>query len=201
MPQLHYSWWLSPLLIGLILFGLSRLLGGEGLRGVYNEKLAETPRERLFWGSLGFFVAVAVVRTLTFLIHNQIGPFHDIQMGGRHIHHLVWGILLLLLTGYGWLLEAGTGRRGSRTWVGRTMSMAYGVGAALTLDEFALWLNLRDVYWEREGHASFEALLLFAAALALAGIGGPFLHGAARMLLGKRHKSHRGPSVSGGSKA
>jgi hypothetical protein len=183
LPQLHYSLWLTPLLIALILFGIGRLLGAQKLAAVYREKFPETPRERLFWASLGFFVAVAVVRTLTFLIHNQIGPFHDIEMRGRHIHHLVWGILLLLVTGYGWLLEAGTGTSGSRTWVGRTMSMAYGVGAALTLDEFALWLNLRDVYWQREGRASVEALLLFAGALAIAALGGPFLRAAARRLM------------------
>jgi hypothetical protein len=65
------------------------------------------------------------------------------------------------------------------------MSMAYGVGAALTLDEFALWLNLRDVYWQREGRASFDALLLFAAALAIAALGGPFLHAVVRKWLHK----------------
>ena len=185
MPQLHYSLWLGPLLIALILLGISRLVGARRLENIYREKFPETPRERVFWASVGFFVAVGVVRTLTWLIHNQIGPFHDIQMRGRHIHHLVWGILLLLLTGYGWLLEAGTGARGSRTWVGRTMSMAYGVGSALTLDEFALWLNLRDVYWEREGRASFEALSLFAGALVIATFGGPFLHAAVRSLIHK----------------
>jgi hypothetical protein len=189
MPRLHYSLWLTPLLIAMILIGLSRLLGGRRLAAIYREKFPETPRERLFWASLGFFVAVAVVRTLTLLIHHQIGPFHDIQMRGRHIHHLVWGIILLLLTGYGWLLEAGTGARGSRTWAGRTMSMVYGVGAALTLDEFALWLNLRDVYWEREGRASFEALSLFAAALAIAAFGGSFLSAALRKLMRKRDSS------------
>ena len=108
-------------------------------------------------------------------------------MRGRHIHHLVWGILLLLVTGFGWLLQAGTGDTGSRTWVGRVMSMAYGVGAALTLDEFALWLNLRDVYWEREGRSSFEALSLFAAALAIAALGGAFFRAAARKLIEAKH--------------
>ena len=185
MPQLHYSLWLAPLLIALILFAIDRLVGTRTLAGIYREKFPETPRERLFWASLGFFVAVAVVRSLTFCIHNQIGPFHDVEMRGRHIHHLVWGILLLLATGYGWLLEAGTGARGSRTWVGRAMSAAYGVGAALTLDEFALWLNLRDVYWEREGRESFEALALFAGALAIAALGGPFLRAAVRTWIGK----------------
>jgi hypothetical protein len=185
VPDLHYSLWLSPLLIALVLFGISRLLGGRAFAAIYREKFPETPRERLFWASLGFFVAIAVVRTLTFMIHNQIGPFYDIQMHGRHIHHLVWGILLLLVTGYGWLLQAGTGAPGSRTWAGRVMSMAYGVGSALTLDEFALWLNLRDVYWEREGRESFEALALFAAALAIAAFGGAFLHAAVRSLIRK----------------
>lgn len=181
MPRLHYSFWLSPLLIAAVLFGVSRLIGARRLAAIYREKFAETRRERLFWASLGFFVALAVVRTLTFLIHNDIGPFHNIEMRGRHIHHLVWGILLLLLTGYGWLLQAGTGAHGSRTWAGRIMSMAYGVGAALTLDEFALWLNLRDVYWEREGRSSFEALSLFAGALAVAQLGGPFLRAVFRL--------------------
>jgi hypothetical protein len=98
-------------------------------------------------------------------------------MGGRHIHHLVWGILLLLLSGYGWLLEFGTGTEGSLQWVGRLMSMMYGVAAALALDEFALWLNLRDVYWEREGRESFEALALFGGLLAIGLFGRPFFQG------------------------
>src|SRR5260370_40888068 len=196
MPQFHYSYWLAPLLIALILFAVTLLILVPALQAIYREKFQETPRERLFWAALGFFVAVAVVRILTFLIHNEIGPFHDIQMRGRHIHHLVWGILLLLLTGYGWLLEAGTGARGSRTWAGRIMSMAYGVGAALTLDEFALWLNLRDVYWEREGRASFEALALFAGALAIAVFGGPFLRAAVRRVIHRSKRVHRRPNTS-----
>ena len=77
--------WLGPLLIALTLFGISRLFGAQHLAAIYREKFPETPRERLFWGSLGFFVAVAVVRTLTFLIHNQIGPFHDIDPAGREV--------------------------------------------------------------------------------------------------------------------
>ena len=187
MSQFHYSYWLAPLLIVLTLAAISLLIRVRALRAIYREKFPETARERLFWAAMGFFVAVAVVRTLTFLIHNEIGPFHDIQMGGRHIHHLVWGILLLLVTGYGWLLQAGTGDAGSRTLVGRVMSMAYGVGAALTLDEFALWLNLRDVYWEREGRSSLEALSLFGAALAIAGLGGDFFRSAARRLIEAKH--------------
>ena len=122
---------------------------------------------------MAFFVTIAVVRTLTFLIHNQIGPFHDIYLRGRHIHHLVFGIIILLLVGYGWLAEIGTGADDSSIFLSRLMSILYGVGAALTLDEFALWLNLRDVYWSREGRASIDAIILFGAVLAAGSWGAP----------------------------
>jgi hypothetical protein len=55
------------------------------------------------------------------------------------------------------------------------MSILYGVGAALTLDEFALWLNLRDVYWAREGRSSIDAIVLFGAFLAASAWGAPLL--------------------------
>jgi hypothetical protein len=181
MRPWHVSIWLSPLIIALILWFLSALVHRSSrLRGIYEAHFPETPRERLFLSSVAFFVTIAVVRTLTFLIHNQIGPFHDIYMRGRHIHHLVWGILLLLIVGYCWLIEAGTGGTDSRTWAGRVLSMLYGVGAALTLDEFALWLNLEDVYWAREGRASVEAIFLFGALLSIGIYGGAFFRAIAR---------------------
>lgn len=165
------------MIIAGILAILVMLVRGTGLQIIYNARLAESRRERQFLASVGFFTAVLVVRGITLAIHYDFGPFHDVAMGGRHIHHLVWGILLLLLSGYGWLLEVGTGKEGSLRWVGRLMSMTYGVAAALTLDEFALWLNLRDVYWEREGRESFEAMALFGGLLAIGLFGKPFFHG------------------------
>jgi hypothetical protein len=177
MPWTHRTFWIAPLLIAAILGALTLLVRSTHLLHIYNARLAESRRERQFLASIGFFTAVLVVRGLTIAIHNNFGPFHDVSMGGRHIHHLVWGILLLLLSGYGWLLEVGTGTEGSLQWVGRLMSMIYGVAAALTLDEFALWLNLRDVYWEREGRESFEALGLFGGLLAIGLFGKPFFHG------------------------
>src|ERR1700721_2162789 len=57
--------------------------------------------------------------------------------------------------------------------MGRLMSILYGVGAALTLDEFALWLNLKDVYWAREGRSSIDAVILFGAVLAPGSWGAP----------------------------
>ena len=177
MPWTHKAFWITPLAIGIILAMVSAAFSRGFLHRVYQRRLAQTPRERLFLASIGFFTAALVVRAITFAIHNDIGPFHDVSMHGRHIHHLVWGILLLLVVGYGWLLQVGTGTARSNVWVARTICMAYGVGAALTLDEFALWLNLRDVYWEREGRESFEAMALFAGALSIGIFGHPFFRG------------------------
>ena len=177
MPWTHRAFWIGPLIIAGILATLVILVRSTALHRIYTARLAQSRRERLFLASVGFFVALLVVRGITVAIHYNFGPFHDVSMGGRHIHHLVWGILLLLLSGYGWLLEIGIGTQGSLQWIGRLMSMIYGVAAALTLDEFALWLNLRDVYWEREGRESFEALALFGALLATGLFGRPFFHG------------------------
>src|SRR5207302_10171695 len=121
-----------------------------------------------------------VVRGITIAIHNDVGPFHNIDMGGRHIHHMVWGILLLLLVGYLWLVQIGTGLPNSSPWAGRLNSMIYGIAAALTLDEFALWLNLKDVYWQRQGRESYEAMGLFGGILAIGIYGAPLFKGIGR---------------------
>ncbi len=182
MPWTHRAFWVAPLIIAGILGLLSLAVYLSKLRRIYRARFAETRRERLFLASVGFFTAVVVVRGITIAIHNSIGPFHDVQMHGRHIHHLVWGILLLLLVGYGWVLEVGNGSEQSRHWIGRLMCLLFGVAAALTLDEFALWLNLRDVYWERQGRESFEAMAAFGALLSMGAAGKPFFAGIAHEL-------------------
>jgi hypothetical protein len=182
MPWLHRSFWIGPLIIAALLGVLALMVSRTRLREVYRRQLGESRRERLFLASVGFFTAVLVVRGITIAIHNDVGPFHNITMHGRHIHHLVWGILLLLLVGYAWLLQIGTGSQSSWCWAGRLTSMLYGVGAALTLDEFALWLNLSDVYWQRQGRESYEAMGLFGGLLAVGIFGKPFFAGIVREL-------------------
>lgn len=180
MPWTHRSFWIGPFLIAATLAILSLLVSRTKLREIYRRQFAQTRRERLFLASVGFFTAAFVVRAITIAIHNDVGPFHNVTMHGRHIHHLVWGILLLLLVGYLWLLEVGVGSGSSLRLAGRVTAMLYGVAAALTLDEFALWLNLNDVYWERQGRESYEALALFGGLLAIGVFGQPFLKGAVR---------------------
>jgi hypothetical protein len=171
------SFWILPILVAILLGGFTYVVGHTRLRKIYQRKFPESKHERLFLASGGFFTTALAVRGITLAIHHDIGPFHDVFMRGRHIHHLVWGILLLLTIGFTWLIQLGTGSPSSSLWGSRLTSMLFGVAAALTLDEFALWLNLRDVYWDREGRESIEALLLFGGLLAVGLFGRPFWHG------------------------
>jgi hypothetical protein len=175
----HRSFWILPVLVAALLGCFTILVAHTGLRKVYKNRFPESRRERLFLASVGFFTTALVVRGITLAIHHDVGPFHDVYMNGRHIHHLVWGILLLLTIGFAWLIELGTGAVSSSPWSGRLTSMLFGVATALTLDEFALWLNLRDVYWEREGRERVEALALFGGILAVGLFGRAFWHGVA----------------------
>jgi len=151
---------------------MMRRLSRHDLRAIYARTFRDPRRERQFLASLAFLVAFGVARLVAHSIRGGGSWFDDVTIGGRHIHHLVWGIALLLFPGYAWLLETGDDPHSRRA--GRALAALYGIGAALTLDEFALWLNLRDVYWEREGRVSLDAIALFGA-LGLAGFwGGPF---------------------------
>ena len=145
-----------------------------------HEHIPERPRRRLFLASVSFFLTFLSVRLMVYAIEHHIPPFHYVIMQGRHIHHLVFGILILLAVGYGWLSEVGTGSGSSSQFANRFMSLLYGVGAALTLDEFALWLNLKDVYWTSQGRTSIDAVILFGALLAIGAWGAPLFARASR---------------------
>jgi hypothetical protein len=152
---------------------------------VYREQLGTNPRrERLFVGSVSFVLAFAGARLVTHAIRARVGPFHNLSVGGRHLHHMVFGIGGLLGTGYLWLLLVGTDspqrRRASTT--SRLTAASYGAASALTLDEFALWLNLQDVYWARQGRQSLDAAALFGGLLSIGLWGAPFLRGLSREL-------------------
>ncbi len=75
-----------------------------------HQKIPDRPHRRLFLSSVSFFITFLAVRLLVASITHHIGPFGYVEMGGKHIHHLVWGILLLLITGYADQAEMGIGR-------------------------------------------------------------------------------------------
>jgi hypothetical protein len=138
--------------------------------------IPDRPRRRVFIAWLSFFLTFLAVRLLVYYVARGEGPFHWVVMGGKHIHHLVWGILILLFVGYGWLLDLGRAHSPMSILLSRIMSISYGVGAALTLDEFALWLNLApDAYWVRTGgRISIDAVVLFGSLLMIGAWGAPF---------------------------
>jgi hypothetical protein len=139
-----------------------------------HQKIPDRPRRRLFFASVSFFITFIAVRLLVASITHHVGPFGWVEMGGRHIHHLVWGILLLLMTGYAELAEVGTGDSPASIFYSRLLALSYGAGAALTLDEFALWLNLdAAAYWSKQGRESIDAVVLFGALLAIGTRGAP----------------------------
>lgn len=153
---------------------------------LFIQYIPSRPRRRVFLAAISFFFTFAVARSLAYANYHHLGPFHDIYIRGRHIHHLVWGILILLGVGYGWLAEAGTGSGMFSHVIGNLMALLYGAGAALTLDEFALWLDLGDVYWTRQGRASIDAVVLFGVLLLIGIWGRSFLRAVARELLHPR---------------
>ena len=169
-----YSWFVLLLALAGTAF-LLLLLQGTSFGKIIHERIPDRPRRRLFVASVSFFLTFAGVRAVVFAVLHQIPPFHFIEHSGRHIHHLVFGIMILLAVGYGWLADVGTGEDDSSILLSRLMSILYGVGAALTLDEFALWLNLKDVYWSPEGRTSIDAIILFGALLAAGSWGAPLL--------------------------
>jgi hypothetical protein len=167
--------WILLIFAGFVTAVMLLLLHLTRLGDIVHAGIPDRPRRRLFIASVSFFITFLGVRLLVAAITHHIGPFGWVEIGGRHIHHLVWGILILLGVGYAWLAEAGSGSTPTAIFMSRLLAILYGVGAALTLDEFALWLNLANVYWSPEGRESIDAVILFGAALAAGAWGAPLL--------------------------
>ncbi len=124
----------------------------------YRDGIVDTGRETQFLFFVSFLVTFGFIRTSTHMIRAQVKWWPgNVSVGGTHIHHLVWGIILVLVCGY-----VGVGIHPGDPWRGIT-AVFFGIGTGLTLDEFALWLNLKDVYWEKEGRKSIDAVVIAAA--------------------------------------
>jgi hypothetical protein len=99
---------------------------------------------------LAFASTFTAVRGITYSIRAGRGPFHNISAGGEHLHHYMWGIGML--TGVGAVAVHGNERARRHPAV----ALTYGSGLALIVDEFALLLDLKDVYWARQGRISVD---------------------------------------------
>jgi hypothetical protein len=121
----------------------------SAIRRAYDEELGPGQRSALLsW--LAFSATFAGLRALTYSIRAGKGPFGNISVGGEHLHHYMWGIGLL--SGVGAVAVRGEERHRRHPAV----ALSYGSGLALIVDEFALLLDLRDVYWARQGRISID---------------------------------------------
>jgi hypothetical protein len=148
---------------------MPRLPTRSEIRDAYARSFESPIEERRLVGSLAFGGTFGAVRLITHSIRDGRGPFRNITPGGRHIHHMTFGIIGLIGVGYAWLNELGTGR--GSPLASRSTALVYGAGTALTLDEFALWLNLQDDYWTKQGRESIDAVVLFGALLGITASG------------------------------
>jgi hypothetical protein len=124
----------------------------------YRDGIVDTGRETEFLFFVAFLVSFGFIRTSAHMIRAQVSWWPgNVEVGGTHVHHLVWGILLLLFCGY-----AGVAIHPGDPWR-EIIAVGFGIGTGLTLDEFALWLNLKDVYWSSQGRRSIDAVVIAAA--------------------------------------
>ncbi|MFB4196793.1 hypothetical protein [Streptomyces carpaticus] len=109
-----------------------------------------------------FVITFAVTRCITRLIRAGRGPFHDVTgADGEHVHHVVPGVFLMLIGGFGGIAADARGITAS------VVAVLFGIGAGLVLDEFALILHLQDVYWTEQGRQSVEIVVVTAAVVAM----------------------------------
>jgi hypothetical protein len=121
----------------------------DDLRDAFHSELDAGQQSALIsW--LAFSTTVAAVRGITYSIRAGKGPFGNLSVGGEHLHHYMWGIGLL--AGVGGIAVHGDEERRRHP----VAAISYGSGLALIVDEFALLLDLKDVYWAREGRVSVD---------------------------------------------
>jgi hypothetical protein len=141
------------------------------LKGSYQRRFAHDPQaERALLSAVGFTGAFAACRAVTHAIRAGVGPFRNMSVGGRHLHHSTPGILGLIGIGFIWTQTAFTGDDRPPQWGSRITASMYGICSALTLDEFALWMDLSDDYWTPAGRKSVDAAALFGGLTSIVAI-------------------------------
>jgi hypothetical protein len=131
---------------------------------LWNDQLVEHGRQYHFLVLVGFLGSFGFIRLSTRLMRSPRVPWWPgsvVSEGGLHVHHHVFGILTMMIAGVVSFALSDVG-----FWYD-VSALAFGIGMGLTIDEFALWLHLDDVYWAEEGRSSIDATLIAAAAMGL----------------------------------
>jgi hypothetical protein len=134
----------------------------------WNEHILANNRQGVFLVLVGFILSFAFIRMSTRLMRSPKVPWWPgsvVSDSGVHLHHLVFGIVTMMIAG-----TLGFAAHGESPWA-EICGFLFGVGAGLTIDEFALWVYLDDVYWAEEGRSSIDATVIAAAAMGLVVLG------------------------------
>jgi hypothetical protein len=144
-------------------------------RGYRDVSARENALFNLFTSFVTTFISVRAITTLL-RDRRRVGPFRNVVVGRRHIHHFVPGILLTFLSGSA---AIATHHEGLESW----LAVPFGVGMGLTLDESALLLELEDVYWSEEGIVSVQIALSAIAMLSAVALAARFLRRGEQLVL------------------
>jgi hypothetical protein len=134
----------------------------------WNEHILAHNRQGVFLVLVGFILSFAFIRMSARLMRSPKVPWWPgsvVSDSGVHLHHLVFGIVTMMIAG-----TLGFTVHGDSPWA-EVCGFLFGVGAGLTIDEFALWVYLDDVYWAEEGRSSIDATVIAAAAMGLVVLG------------------------------
>jgi len=142
-----------------------------GIARAYRKEVRDVGQEPRLLGALAFLLTFVSTRIVTHTLLEASGG-GGLVIGSLHVHHMVFGLVILLVSGVIDLADRAP----------RVRAILFGVGAALVLDEFALLLNLADVYWAPQGRESIDAIVIFAGVLLLVALGGGFWRAAWREL-------------------
>jgi hypothetical protein len=133
----------------------------------YQREIIESGKQPLAVLFLSFVVAFLFIRFSVRMIRAGVSWWPgNVSPGGTHVHHVVFGVMFMLLAGTG-----GFSRIGSEPPWAEIFAGLFGIGAALVLDEFALVLHLKDVYWAEQGRTSVDAVFLGGAVFGLLLVG------------------------------
>jgi hypothetical protein len=161
----------------------------DDITHAYDRHIQAPGKETHFLILIAFILSFSFIRGSAHMIRAQVSwwPGNVETKSGTHVHHLVWGILLLLSMGY-----VGISTDLESPWF-EFVAIAFGIGMGLTLDEFALWLNLQDVYWSDKGRQSIDAVIVATALLVVALLGLEFwvaVWDAVLLLIGVDRETH-----------
>jgi hypothetical protein len=131
---------------------------------LWHDQLVEHGRQYHFLVLAGFIGSFGFIRLSTRLMRSPKVPWWPgsvVSEGGVHVHHHVFGIFTMMIAGVVSFALSDVG-----FWYD-ACALAFGIGMGLTIDEFALWLHLDDVYWAEEGRSSIDVTLIALAIMGL----------------------------------